>query len=75
MLVRTTVRLEESLKKSAEKRALEENTSLQEIFQRALRAYLKKEAQKQAKIIFKTLKLGKSLDNLTREDFYPDPEL
>ena len=75
MLVRTTLRLKENLKKDAEKRALEENTSLQEIFNRALDAYLEKEAKKEAKkIVFKTHNLGVALDNLTRADFYPDPD-
>lgn len=75
MLVRTTLRLKENLKREAEKRALEENTSLQEIFNRALYAYLEKEAKKEAKkILFKTHNLGVPLDNLTRDDFYPDPD-
>ena len=76
MLVRTTLRLKENLKRDAEKRAFEENTSLQEIFNKALEAYLDKEARKQArKIIFKTHDLGVPLDNLTRDDFYPDPKV
>lgn len=75
MLVRTTLRLEENLKKEAEKVALEKDTSLQNIFNRALGEYLEKSAAKKAKqIVFKTHDLGKPLDNLTRDDFYPDPE-
>ncbi len=75
MLVRTTLRLKENIKRSAEKRALEQNTTLQEIFNRALEEYLEKDAKKQAKkIVFKTYHLGKKLDNLTRDDFYPDPK-
>ena len=70
-LVRTTIRLNEHLKKSAEHKALEENTSLQEIFNRALEQYLENEGKKSAKkIIFKTHDLGLPLDNLTREDYY-----
>lgn len=74
MLIRTTLRLQENLKKSAEIKAIEENTSLQDIFNRALEEYLKKAAQKRAKkIVFKTHDLGEPLDNLTRDDFYPNP--
>lgn len=76
MLVRTTLRLKENIKRSAEKKAHEENTTLQEIFNRALEEYLQKDARNQAKkIVFKTHNLGASLDNLTRDDFYPDPKL
>ena len=73
-LIRTTLRLKENLKKRAEKKAFDENVSLQDIFNRALEHYLEKEAKKQAKkIIFKTHDLGVALDNLTRKDFYPNP--
>lgn len=73
-MVRTTLRLEENLKKDAEKRAVDEGKSLQEIFNRALEAYLRHEAKKDArKIIFKTHNLGVALDNLTRADFYESP--
>ena len=76
MLIRTTLRIEEKLKKTAEHKALQDDITLQEIFNRALEDYLKKEAKKEAKeIIFKTHHLGKALDNLTRDDFYPDPEV
>lgn len=74
MLVRTTLRLKENLKKTAEHKALREDTTLQEIFNRALEDYLEKEAKKEAKkIVFKSYHLGKKLDNLTRDDFYPEP--
>lgn len=74
MLMRTTLRIEESLKKSAQRRALEEDTTLQEIFNKALENFLQKDAQQKAKkIVFKTHNLGVPLDNLTREDFYPKP--
>ena len=74
-LIRTTLRLKEHLKKRAERKAIDENTSLQEIFNRALDQYLEKDAKKQAKkIIFKTHDLGVNLDNLRREDYYPDPK-
>ena len=76
MLVRTTLRLKENLKKDAEKRALEENTSLQNIFNNALESYLEKQAKiKAKKIIFKTHDFGVPLDNLKRSDYYPDPKL
>lgn len=74
-LVRTTLRLQGNLKKMAEKRAFEEDISLQDIFNKALASYLEKESQREAKkIIFKTHNLGKPLDNLKRADFYPKPE-
>lgn len=74
--IRTTLRLKENLKKLAEKKALEENDSLQAIFNRALELYFEKEAKKRAKkIIFKTHHLGEPLDNLTRDDFYPEPKI
>lgn len=73
-LVRTTLRLQQNLKKMAEKKAFEENTSLQEIFNKALASYLEDKAQKEAKkIIFKIHNLGVALDNLKRGDFYPKP--
>ncbi len=73
-LVRTTLRLQGNLKKMAEKRAYEEDTSLQEIFNKALASYLDKEAKKESKkIIFKTHNLGKPMNNLKRADFYPEP--
>ncbi len=76
MLVRTTLRLNENLKKTAEKKALQDDVTLQEIFNRALEEYLEKNARCEAKkIIFKTHSLGEPLDNLTRDDFYPDPKV
>lgn len=73
-LIRTTLRLKENLKKRAEKKAFDENVSLQAIFNAALELYLDQQAKRQAKkIVFKTHDLGVPLDNLRREDFYPDP--
>jgi len=70
------LRLKENLKKRAEKKAFDENVSLQAIFNTALELYLNQKAKSQAKkIIFKTHHLGRALDNLTRDDFYPDPEI
>ncbi len=54
-LVRTTIRLNSQLKKFAEHKALEENTSLQDIVNNALQKYLEHEGKKEAKeILFKT---------------------
>ncbi|MDO8570871.1 MAG: hypothetical protein Q7R97_04780 [Candidatus Daviesbacteria bacterium] len=76
MLMRTTLRIEENLKRIAELKALEEDTTLQAIFNLALEDYLEKDARQNAKkIIFKTHHLGVPLDNLTRDDFYPDPKI
>ncbi|MDE2589820.1 MAG: hypothetical protein KGL95_09185 [Patescibacteria group bacterium] len=72
--MRTTVRLDEQLKRFAERKALEENKSLQEILNRALEKYLEDEGKKSAKILFKSHHLGEPLDNLTRDDFYQDPK-
>ncbi len=70
-LVRTTIRLDQQLKRFAEHKALEENTSLQEVFNRALEMYLEHEGKKSAKkIVFKTHDLGVPLDDLTRKDYY-----
>lgn len=75
-LVRTTLRLQKDLKKRAEQSALDRDTTLQNIFNEALHFYLEKEAKINAKkIIFKFHRLGSPLDNLTRDDFYPDPKL
>jgi hypothetical protein len=74
-LVRTTIRLKEQLKKSAERKAFEEDMSFQDIMSRALEKYLEEEGRKEAKkIVFKTHHLGERLDNLTRDDYYSDPQ-
>lgn len=74
-LVRTTLRLKPNLKKAAEHLALEENTTLQEIFNMALEKYLDQVGRKEArKIVFMNHDLGAPLDNLTRDDYYPDPK-
>ncbi len=74
MLVRTTLRIQENLKKHAEHKALQDDITLQEVFNRALEYYLENEAKKEAKkIVFKTHDLGQPLDNLKRADFYPKP--
>jgi hypothetical protein len=73
-LVRTTLRVKSNLKKAAEKHAVQENTTLQEIFNIALEEYLTGKAkQKAKKLMFKSYDLGEPLDNLTRDDFYDTP--
>lgn len=75
MLIRTTLRINENLKKQAEKKALEDDVTLQEIFNQALEDYLQNDAKKEAKkIVFKSHNLGEPLDNLTRDDIYDDPK-
>ena len=72
MLVRTTLRLKQNLKKSAEQKALKMNVTLQELFNNALAHYLEHDAKDTAKkIVFKTHDLGTPLDNLKRSDYYP----
>lgn len=74
MLVRTTLRIKENLKKTAEHKALQDDVTLQEVFNRALEHYLENEAKIEAKkIVFKTHDLGKPVDNFKRADFYPKP--
>lgn len=74
MTTRTTLRLDEQLKKQAERVAIEENTTLQDVFNQALAQFLDQKAQAKArKIVFKTHNLGRPLDKLTRKDFYPNP--
>lgn len=76
MLIRTTLRIKEDLKKTAEYKALQDDVTLQEIFNRALEEYLKNQAKKKAKkIVFKTHDFGVPLDNLRRKDYYPEPKL
>lgn len=74
-LLRTTLRIRTELKKAAEKKALEDNVSLQDLFNKALQEYLQNSGRKKAsEIIFKTHDLGQPLDGLRREDYYPDPK-
>jgi len=72
-MVRTTLRIQDNLKQAAQLRALEEDTTLQDVFNRALDEYLRKAANKDAKkIVFKTHSLGVPLDHIERGDYYPD---
>ncbi len=73
-LKRTTLRIDTDLKHAAEMQALEEDTTLQAIFNAALQQYLDKKAKVQAKkIVFHTHDLGAPLDHLGRSDYYPEP--
>ena len=70
-LVRTSLRLDKSLKEEADALALKEKTTLKEIFNRALSDYVMNKARKRArKLVFPTIDLGVNLDNLTRDDIY-----
>lgn len=73
-LVRTTVRLRQDIKKAAERKALEEDTTFGHIVHRALEEYFAKAAKRKARrLVFHTHDFGVPLDNLTRDDYYPDP--
>ena len=74
-LVRTTLRLNKELKKRAEEIALEENTTLQSIFNQALLEHLaKRKNNKNKPIKIKSFNLGAGLDSLTRDDIYGKPD-
>jgi hypothetical protein len=73
-LTRTTLRLKTGLKRAAEKQAIEEDTTLQAIFNTALEQYLDNRAKTTAsRIVFRSHDLGEPLDNLHRGDYYPKP--
>lgn len=70
MKVRTTLYLDKRLKKLADIQAIQENTTLQAIFNRALRAELQKVVpSKKKKIDFISFKLDIPHD-LKRADYY-----
>ncbi len=72
-LVRTTVRLEPGLKKSLELKAVELNVTFQDLFNQALKIYLRQASRQKAKrLVFAAQDLGVPLDRLTREDLYAD---
>ncbi len=73
-LTRTTLRIDKNLKQIAEKRAIDEGSTLQAIFNQALEDYLKRAAKREVKIMFHGHNLGAPTDKLTRSDYYPDPE-
>lgn len=73
-LIRTTLRLRPDLKKATERKALEEDTTFGYIVHRALEDYLARAATRKARrLVFHTHDLGVPLDNLTRDDYYPNP--
>jgi len=74
-LVRTTLRLDKRLKKEAQKIAFDEETTLQDIFNRAIDSFVEQRKKKaiKRKIKIPTIDLGYPLDNLTRDNFYEDP--
>lgn len=75
-LTRTTLRVKTQLKKQAQRLALEQEKTLQDIFNLALEDYLSKKAEKKAKkLVFHTHDLGTKLDNLTRDDMYDAPKI
>ena len=72
-VTRTTLRINSSLKRAAERQAAEEETTLQSVFNDALEQYLENKAvAKAAKIAFHTHDIGEPLDTLRRGDFYPE---
>lgn len=72
-MVRTTLRMEKDLKKQAELVAVKENTTFQSVVNQALRENLGKRAKRRAKLlVIPKLSVGVPLDNLTRDDFYPN---
>ena len=74
-MIRTTLRLPIQLKKAAEKKAIEQETTLQDLFNRALKLYIDHADKMRAKkIVFRSHDLGVPLDNLTRDDIYGEPE-
>lgn len=74
-MVRTTIRIEESLKKRADLQAIEDKTSFQAIVNRALEDKLTNTAKKKAKLlILPKFDLGIPLDNLTRDEIYGEPK-
>ena len=73
-MVNITLSVPEDLKRAAEHTATEQDTTLQDVFQRALKHYIEKAAVRKAKkIVFKTHDLGAPLDHLTRADYYAKP--
>lgn len=75
-MTRTTLRLDDNLKREAELKALRDNTTLQKLFNEALAQYLESSGRNKArKIVFRTHDLGEALDNLSRGDYYPEPTL
>jgi hypothetical protein len=72
-LVRTTVRLPQQLKKSADHKAIELDISFQDLVEQAIASFLQEKNRIKAKeIVFISKDIGAPLDNLTRADYYDD---
>lgn len=72
-LVRTTIRIQQPLKKAAEKKAQELDISFQLLLTKALEQYLAQKSKVKAQsIVFDDKNIGVALDNLSREDIYAD---
>lgn len=72
-LTRTTVRLNPTIKKAAQTKAIDMNVSLQDLFNKALENYLQQLAEKKAeKLVFHSQDMRVKLDKLSREDIYAD---
>lgn len=70
-LVRTTLRLDKSLKEEAKELALKEKTTLKEVFNKALSDFVMNKARNRAKkMVIHAHDLGVNLNNLTRDDIY-----
>jgi hypothetical protein len=70
-MVRTTLRIDKELMKTAKRIALEKDETLQNIFNQALSDFIKNKAKKKAKkIVFETVDLGIPFDDLTRNNYY-----
>ena len=69
--VRTTLRIEEPLKKAVEKRALDQNTTFQKLFNDALRMFVNDINTNAIKeIVFIDKAVDKNMNNLSRKDYY-----
>lgn len=71
--IRTTFRIEEQLKKEADKKAFDLNITLQKLFNDALRMLLKDLSKKKAsRVVLFSKPVDKRIDNLTRDEIYED---
>ena len=75
-LVRTTIRLKAPLKKEAEKLALAEEITFQEIMNLALRNFVeaKNKERTKKKLKIKPVDMGINLDKITRDEIYGEPD-
>jgi len=69
--VRTTLKIEENLKTQAELKAVKERITLQDIFNNALRSYLREQTKKDVKkLVFHDKAIDKNMGNLSRNEIY-----